>query len=280
MISICTPIRAACFTLVAFATVSSLRAENWELTPGGAGVIDHDAGLVWGALNTSFGASGNVDWATAEAGCRQYGLTAYNETGQYSTGWRMPTLAEAQTATSNNGWHYFNLTWAEGDPVCWTATKQSSSYWAVQFMTGATGLLNGKNGRADFRPVRSLESWTYRADLGGWLDNQTGLVWGPGSSDVFGGVLYTWAGASNKLSDYRVATGRAAFRLATAEEVRTAIGHNAIAYFEQTMNAPYNRYWTSEEAGRQTAWVGRFHVGEVQAIDKKSAVQFMGVYRP
>jgi hypothetical protein len=129
-------------------------------------------------------------------------------------------------------------------------------------------------------PPVSAENWEYREDLGGWLDNETGLVWAQGSAN-FLDSLATWDGAMNwGLNQYRQLTGISAWRMPTLAEVQTAYSHNAWAYFQQN-NDYAGSYWTSTQSkNKKEAYRIWFDSGATSLIGKNSAIKMMPVYRP
>src|SRR5262245_1059590 len=57
-----------------------------------------------------------------------------------------------------------------------------------------------------------------RADLGGWLDTSTGLVWGQDFSSATDST-WSWDGANRHLVDLRAISGNASWRLPTVNEL-------------------------------------------------------------
>jgi hypothetical protein len=129
-------------------------------------------------------------------------------------------------------------------------------------------------------PAAHAENWQYRVDLGGWLDNETGLVWGPPSQ--------TWINASFQWSPdaaqfYRNITGNPLWRLPTLAEFQTAYSHNAWAYFSQTSDY-WGAWWTSTAGtgkDKKSAWaMMSIKTGKTALHTQTSAMGIMTVYRP
>lgn len=267
---------AAVYLATVVATAAAARAEDWEHRPELGGALDKETHLVWAPLASTWGGgfSGNVQ--SAEAACDQLAqLTQL-------PGWRLPTLPEAQTAIGHNAWTYFKAAWGEGNPASWTATSEGKKNWTVKYKNGAVGTLNAKNGLADFRAVREVPHWTYREDLGGWLDHHTGLVWGPTST--------TWSGAGWSydaamlfgIPQYQQMTGNPKWRMPTLAEAQAAYAHNAIVYFNETWPNTGGGFlaWTADVDGKKRAWAFGMGPGNTMAVSKASSLWFRPVYRP
>ncbi len=262
--------------LASVLSAASAVAEDWEFRPDLGGALDNDTHLVWAPLASTWGGGASVNWAAAQAGCDQLAQQTQ------LSGWRLPTLDEAQTAVNHNAWTYFNEAWGEGDPACWTANKEGKKSWTVRFMTGVAAMLNAKNGLANFRAVREIEYWTYREDLGGWLDHHTGLVWGP-TSTTWSGAGWSWDAAMLfGIPQYQQMTGNPNWRMPTLAEAQTAYAHNAIVYFDQTWPGTGGGFlaWTSDVDGRKRAWAFGMGPGNTMAVSKASSLWFRPVYRP
>lgn len=146
--------------------------------------------------------------------------------------------------------------------------------WAASVAVLVTALGAAANARA--------ENWKYRADLGGWLDVETGLVWGPYSGE-WTNYGYNWLAADRVgVPDYQQRTGNSKWRLPTVAETQTAYAHHAVTYFAQTSAYAGACGWTSTAGDKQhkkEAWIMRsFYTGTTALISKESSVGFRPVY--
>jgi hypothetical protein len=125
------------------------------------------------------------------------------------------------------------------------------------------------------------ENWTYRADLGGWLDNETGLVWGQSSRVWNPSVWYSHSGAVNVgIPAYRQMTGNPKWRLPTLAESQAAYAHNAYTYLSQTGDTSVAPAWTSNTQGKKSAWVFWISTGQTMQVGTGSSAAIRPVYRP
>lgn len=112
-------------------------------------------------------------------------------------------------------------------------------------------------------------NWEARPDLGGWLDKDTGLVWGEDvntfkfrTDPTWPGLTITWSGAVNFVTIYRAATGFNDWRLPTTAEGSVAVGHGITPILFPMQLDSVDQVWTSETKGSQQAytfslWTGR-----------------------
>ncbi len=127
----------------------------------------------------------------------------------------------------------------------------------------------------------AAESWTYRADLGGWLDNETGLVWGQSSRVWNPSAWYSYSGAVyGGIPTYQQMTNNAKWRLPTVAEAQTAHAHNIYSYISQTGDTSVAFAWASDKQGKKQAWIVWISTGKAMLTSVNSSAAVRPVYRP
>jgi len=135
-------------------------------------------------------------------------------------------------------------------------------------------------------PVRSAMAqtgnWEYVPELGGYLDWDTGLVWGEHSITVSGWGSWSWDGAQDiYLPSYRTLTGIQNWRMPTVAELQSAAAHGINA----VINNPYPRgsCWTSDTKSKGWSKFAHYQVspttGSAGLYDNRASGQFIPVYR-
>ena len=124
-------------------------------------------------------------------------------------------------------------------------------------------------------------NWEYVEALGGYLDWDTGLVWGEYSINVMNPAFYMgWDYVNtNYLPGYRSATGIAAWRMPTVAELQTAGAHGIITTIG--VGNPGIPSWSSEQAkvkGVQRAAAVYLFNGAVELRSKAVGAGFIPVY--
>jgi hypothetical protein len=119
--------------------------------------------------------------------------------------------------------------------------------------------------------------WEYVEELGGWLDWDTGLVWGEDVRSI------SWTNAQNVyLPQLRAATGNPLWRMPTIAESQTAAAHGIydVVVFPVGPGFPA---WTSETKkvkGTQSAYAVYPSFGNAVLYSQKTNLLFLPVYRP
>lgn len=134
--------------------------------------------------------------------------------------------------------------------------------------------------------AQAYDGWVYREDLGGWLDENTGLVWGVSAGDAYGGV-WTWKGANNVyLPRYRADTGINAWRLPTPDELQDAYLKGASGVLVPAPDPVTGSYgnhrffWSSQTKGKKSAWLADWILGGVfYSSQTRSYANAIAVYR-
>jgi len=111
-------------------------------------------------------------------------------------------------------------------------------------------------------PTAQAGDWEHRPDLGGWLDKETGLVWGQLPDDFYTsldpanprtGMTWSWYGVRDIfMPAYKSHTGFGDWRMPTPSEGTTAVSHGLVgtvipadAYW-----IGWGSFWTSERSGK------------------------------
>lgn len=128
--------------------------------------------------------------------------------------------------------------------------------------------------------VQAYDGWVYRADLGGWLDVNTGLVWGQRASTTLGGS-WSWNGANNIfIPTLRTATGNPLWRLANKGELEDAYLKDGADFFlPPPPPNPYAWVWSSSTKGKNLAFAINLYTGERGYYSTKSYIDAIPVYR-
>jgi hypothetical protein len=130
--------------------------------------------------------------------------------------------------------------------------------------------------------VHAQTGWEYVPELGGYLDWDTGLVWGEHSSLVVqngGGRGWEFM-RDNYLPSYRAMTGIPDWRMPTIAESQIAAAHGIDAVIPSASYANY--CWTSETKSK--GWANKAHYGVEPnggyvALFNKSTLSLIPVYR-
>ena len=120
-------------------------------------------------------------------------------------------------------------------------------------------------------------NFVYHPELGGYLDSNTGLVWGNSCLRTFG-TLTSWDYAQGTfLTRYRALTGVAAWRQPTVSELQIA-GARGISTAVNLPASGNYLYWTSEKRGK-----GHYAVepseSYVELLGNGSAIDAIAVYQ-
>jgi hypothetical protein len=131
--------------------------------------------------------------------------------------------------------------------------------------------------------VQAQTGWEYVPELGGYLDWDTGLVWGEHSFRVTSSS-WNWDGVNNKyLPNYRAATGIAAWRMPTVVEAQVAAAHGIAAAMTLPSNVSFSPCWTSESKSKGWAKSAHYAVtpagGGTDLYNNRSGISFIPVYR-
>lgn len=133
--------------------------------------------------------------------------------------------------------------------------------------------------------AQAQTGWEYVEDLGGWLDWDTGLVWGEHSA-VLGTGSWSFNGTNKTyLPNYRAATGISAWRLPTRAEVADAASKrlDLVIMPPQPPNTSPNSLgyncWTSTMKGSKSAFVGNIRTGGGGYYSTSSYTNVVPVYR-
>lgn len=128
--------------------------------------------------------------------------------------------------------------------------------------------------------AQTYGGWVYRSDLGGWLDSNTGLVWGKSCVEATGAVCY-WSGANTYTSSVRTATGNSAWRLPTAAELEDAYQKGGPSVLLTRSQQSF--FWSSQTQGKKYAWASdwtsRASGNRSGFYDQKSIGNAIPVYR-
>jgi hypothetical protein len=120
--------------------------------------------------------------------------------------------------------------------------------------------------------------WEYVPELGGYLDWDTGLVWGEHSRTI-SNSSWTWDGAQNiYLPQYRQLTGIADWRLPTVAEAQSAIAHGVddVILIPGTATS----IWTSDTPKKKGyAYMININTGTTFLTPKLSGFSVVPVYR-
>jgi hypothetical protein len=126
-------------------TKAPVSAENWEFREDLGGWYDVESGLVWGEVSKAWNNSW-FDWRSANT----VGVSEYRQlTG--NPNWRMPSLAEWQTAMSHNAAAYFSQT-TDYVGLFWTSTevvgknKKDLKAWRIKNIFNGTVELVAESG--------------------------------------------------------------------------------------------------------------------------------------
>lgn len=123
-------------------------------------------------------------------------------------------------------------------------------------------------------------NWEYSDAWGGWLDWDTGLVWGEHGINV-AQTSFMWNTVDPYLENYRTLTGISQWRLPTVAESQMAVSHgiNAVVPGGRTGLA----CWTSESKSKGWAKSAHYAVflssGNVTLFNNSSALDVIPVYR-
>lgn len=122
--------------------------------------------------------------------------------------------------------------------------------------------------------------WEYVEALGGYLDWDTGLVWGEHARNVLGfGPGWDFV-QNNYLPSYRTLTGISQWRMPTVSESQLAAAHG----INSLINPPRGIYcWTSESKSKGWAKTTHYAVEPFSGLsylyNNKSNINFIPVYR-
>jgi hypothetical protein len=130
------------------------------------------------------------------------------------------------------------------------------------------------------------DNWLFSEELGGWLDLDTGLVWGETASAAIGGS-WSWNGANNIfLPNYRAMTGISAWRLPTVAELQQAYRNGApysgVGHPGAVLPTPQDYgvwFWTSQTKGSKFAYAVTWLNNKSNYWDKRSYSDAIPVYR-
>ena len=131
--------------------------------------------------------------------------------------------------------------------------------------------------------AQAAGNWEYVEELGGWLDWDTGLVWGD-YWDIreYWGYSNWNSTATTFLSRHRIRTGIPNWRMATIAEMQTISANQGYLNWFPTWqpgdSQPYPSF-TSATQGKKWAYAVSFFTGSVVQLDQKTLVIPMPVYR-
>jgi hypothetical protein len=134
---------------------------------------------------------------------------------------------------------------------------------------------------ADARSVHAqTANWEYHPELGGYLDRNTGLVWGDHGFNV-AHTLFMFKTVAPYLTNYRTLTGISQWRLPTVAESQTAVAHGINAVVPGGITGV--PCWTSESKSK--GWEKDAHYavyltsGVVTLYNNASNIDVIPVYR-
>jgi hypothetical protein len=130
------------------------------------------------------------------------------------------------------------------------------------------------------------DNWLFSEELGGWLDLDTGLVWGETGGASVGGS-WSWNSANTVfLPMYRTMTGISAWRLPTVAELQQAYRNGApyagVGYPGLDPDSPEHYrawFWTSQQKGSRFAYAVTWLTNTANWWDKRSWGDVIPVYR-
>ncbi len=128
-------------------------------------------------------------------------------------------------------------------------------------------------------PAQAQTGWEYVPELCGYLDWDTGLVWGEHSMNVAGTVRWDNV-QSSYLPSYRVLTGIPDWRMPTVSESQSAAAHGINDLITPSRTGIY--CWTSESKSSGWAKTAHFAVnplsGDTVLYNNGSFIGFIPVY--